>query len=193
MPHADVDRRKGIFRSPLNRLVYDIPDRSGRQIMHGIKAVIRAGFNKVIVLVAGPQCLASFWVSPTADPEIIARKIGFQSAQEEEEYVITAKDRIESPNQPEYRHHQLDDEILDYTFISENLVLRLRENSSGSDGEYWVEIISVSTPDTVEGISEAPVVATVFLRETYCYHGTTKAFFDAPTIFGDDNSKGPTT
>ncbi|KAJ7252969.1 hypothetical protein C8J57DRAFT_1519757 [Mycena rebaudengoi] len=167
----------------------------------GVKAVIRAGFNKVIVLVAGPQCLASFWVSPTAvcaqwqclhqeftwDPEIIARKIGFQSAQEEEEYVITAKDRIESPNQPEYRHHQLDDEILDYTFISENLVLRLRENSSGSDGEYWVEIISVSTPDTVEGISEAPVVATVFLRETYCYHGTTKAFFDAPTIFGDDN------
>ncbi|KAJ6589521.1 hypothetical protein B0H19DRAFT_1367834 [Mycena capillaripes] len=71
----------------------------------GVNAAIRAGTHKAIVKSIGPNCYASIWQAPSVDgewhclhqelswdPDIIAKKIGFQNHQEELAHITETHD-----------------------------------------------------------------------------------------------------
>ncbi|KAJ7154994.1 hypothetical protein C8R43DRAFT_949947 [Mycena crocata] len=124
----------------------------------GVNAVIRAGPGAAIVKLTGPACYVSMWNAPnphsgdwhcfhqelTWNPDLIAWELGFQDAEEEIAYMETVNDDTPLSKKDEREHH-LDMEILDYAFISNSFVLRVRDEGQDRD-EGWVQAEEAMTP-----------------------------------------------
>ncbi|KAJ7659114.1 hypothetical protein DFH06DRAFT_1195069 [Mycena polygramma] len=166
----------------------------------GVKASIHAGTNKVIVQLIGPNCYASVWRTPTAgiqhwqcvheeltwDPDIIAKKLGFRNHQEEIAHIKATGDAA-APNGDRERFKDV--EFLDYAFITDTLVLRIRDVGVAdySDREWVAEVIDVSSMEGVDGRTEAPTVVHSLLRHSYVTGGIIEAFIHTPTKFSEDD------
>ncbi|KAJ6614079.1 hypothetical protein B0H10DRAFT_2046387 [Mycena sp. CBHHK59/15] len=135
---------------------------------HGVGALIRTGFHRVIVQIAGPKSISSFWEMPTADfptwkllheeltwdPEVIAREIGFVNAEAELSATVFPKG---------IRHEQRDREILDYVFLSSDIVLRLLEDAVDRAGaDFSVQAFDLQTSSGgPKGPTAAPSIFTL--------------------------------
>ncbi|KAJ6516532.1 hypothetical protein C8R47DRAFT_1312983 [Mycena vitilis] len=128
----------------------------------GVDGLIRAGPYRIIAKIIGPQCMASLWLSPTSgcaywvpiyneltwDPDVIARQIGFQNAQEELDY-LALPDEYKSDPQKDEREDYIDEDTLDYAFLGDYLVIRLREAAHPSgDLQVWLEAFKITSHQT---------------------------------------------
>lgn len=72
---------------------------------------------------------------------MIAKEIGFQDAQEEQRHLAATGGEW---NGKEQRSQFVDEEILDYAFLTDTLVLRLREVAyPRTELEFWVEVFEI--------------------------------------------------
>ncbi|KAJ7884439.1 hypothetical protein B0H13DRAFT_2343719 [Mycena leptocephala] len=140
---------------------------------HGVYASIRSGFHKAVVRMIGPKCVSTFWDLPTQespkwkavhaelswDPEIIALKMRYQNSQAE----------LQSRGSGECeRYHHKDKEILDYVFLSPNLMLRLSEVTlDRADAQFDIQVFSIPT-GFAEGMEpfEAPSIFTLGVADS---------------------------
>ncbi|KAJ7908975.1 hypothetical protein B0H13DRAFT_1878137 [Mycena leptocephala] len=119
-PHRELRRRENWNDDPLTKdhtlqsyflRLFSVQKRTQtgttlRLPRQGVNAVIRAGTHAVILKIIGPECYASIWTPPrsaneewhrfheelTWDPDLIAKKLGFQNYQEEIAHVRATGD-----------------------------------------------------------------------------------------------------
>ncbi|KAJ6556282.1 hypothetical protein B0H19DRAFT_1262368 [Mycena capillaripes] len=163
-----------------------------------VNAAIRAGTDAVIIQFIGPDCHVAFWRTPgpqgrdwlcfheevTWDPDLIARKLGFQDFKEEIAH-IEATDEDIAPHG--WREDYKDVELLDYAFISDRFALRVRDSGCHLfDGSLEVEVLDLSVMTASYGRKPAPAVGSSLIRFTYV-HSKTEAFITTPTTFSSDD------
>ncbi|KAJ6547932.1 hypothetical protein DFH09DRAFT_1087401 [Mycena vulgaris] len=168
----------------------------------GVNAVIRAGTNTAIVKLIGPHCYASMWKPPgqsqadwhcfheelTWDPDLIARELGFQDAEDEITHIRETDDDSSPGVDSGWRNEYTDVEFLDYAFISDTLVLRLRDSGmDDADGWFSAEVLDLSEMKQSPGRQEAPALVASLVRETTIYMEMTKGFINTPLTFSDDD------
>ncbi|KAJ6459211.1 hypothetical protein DFH09DRAFT_1383629 [Mycena vulgaris] len=144
----------------------------------GVKAVMHAVSTQIIVKVVGQECVASIWRAPnsemstwvlihaelTWDPEIIAKEIGFHNAQAELEY-LDAPDDGEDEGPKESCMLFDDVETLDYAFLTDTLVVRLREKvECRADVDFWLEIFQIrQAPSGSPVFSVSPILLNFYV------------------------------
>ncbi|KAJ6601898.1 hypothetical protein DFH09DRAFT_1355160 [Mycena vulgaris] len=148
----------------------------------GVDGIIRAGPNRIIVRVIGQECIASIWLSPsddrvdwvpiyselTWDPDIIAKQNGFEDAQAELDHLMSTTKRDSNPaditQHFDDRDDFDDDEILDYAFLSDTHIVRLRETAySTYDLDIWLEVVEITVPSELERRPAPPILLKVVL------------------------------
>jgi hypothetical protein len=111
--------------------------------------------------------------------------LGFRDAEEETTH-IQETDDDSAPGR--WRSEYTDMEFLDYAFISDSLVLRLRD--SGEDGACgWVsaEVLELSEISQSHGRQEAPTLVFSIVRETTIFMEMTRGFINTPPTFSEDD------
>ncbi|KAJ7271850.1 hypothetical protein C8J57DRAFT_1601530 [Mycena rebaudengoi] len=157
----------------------------------GVYAEIRARMDKVLVKVIGPQDMAFIWQlsSPqmlswtllheelTWDPDLIAGKMGFRNGAGE----LLRLEEIEATGEPlgDRRDEHGDEEILDYAFLSDTLVLRLHEDIiDGTQVSYRIDVFELRSPTATTSDIGAPLLRR-FLHFSHCADGSTVASITA--------------
>ncbi|KAJ6517067.1 hypothetical protein DFH09DRAFT_1287839 [Mycena vulgaris] len=123
----------------------------------------RGGTGMCCINWRAPNSEMSTWVlihaELTWDPEIIAKEIGFHNAQAELEY-LDAPDDGEDEGPKESRMLFDDVETLDYAFLTDTLVVRLREKVEyRADVDFWLEIFQIrQAPSGSPVFSVSPIL-----------------------------------
>ncbi|KAF8891713.1 hypothetical protein BD779DRAFT_1670690 [Infundibulicybe gibba] len=164
----------------------------------GVHASIRATNNSVILKITGPQCIASIWKPPAApractvtndvptqDPNEIATQLGYANANDEppprdEDADPSEDDDTETSTEERYEHQ--DDEILDYTFLTDYLFVRLTETALDRGEESFYLEVFEADPSTISTERQPllglklPHLFRVEIGDNAAYSGMTQGF-----------------
>ncbi|KAF8487933.1 hypothetical protein JB92DRAFT_3148399 [Gautieria morchelliformis] len=165
---------------------------------------LRARGDKAIVMTIGPRCVASIFQAPvgghdrwqtlheelTWDPREIANQRGYENPNDEPAFSgegegDDAEEDADEDESPGDRYEYHDRHILDYTFLSDTLVLRLSESAlDRGEAIFFLDafdlnvsrVSSEADQDDLKFGRHLPRVLEVTICENWAYTGMTTAF-----------------